>query len=151
MLGSYPSLNLHDPKTYIASLCTMLCGYPLWAGENAVRSVTRESKFVPTQAELTEKLEAEVRVARYADEWDRGAAKQLRAIEGPKETAEDRKAFIARRRAELGPDWGLATGRKPLPSKEEARQALIAQIGQQAFDAMPDAGYDWKNLKAPTP
>ena len=35
-LGSFPSLNLHDPEIYIADLCALLCGYPLWAGQRAI-------------------------------------------------------------------------------------------------------------------
>lgn len=151
LLGSYPSLTLHDPKTYIAALCALLCGYPLWAGENAVRSLARESKFIPTQAEIAEKLEAEVRVARYVDDWDKGAAYQaLPPPPGP--TVAERSAFIAKRRAELGPTFGIHDGRKRPPTREEGRQALIAEIGQEAFDALPDAGIpsdEWQKLRAP--
>ncbi len=39
MLGSYPSLNLHDPKTYISSVVSLFCCYPLWAGEKAVAKI----------------------------------------------------------------------------------------------------------------
>jgi hypothetical protein len=153
MLGSYPSLALHDPQTYIASICTLLSRYPLWAGENAIRHAIEgeESKFTPpTLGILRPLLEAEIKIVRYAAEWDRSAHSQvLLALEPPKDEPEVRKAYIAKRRAELGPTWGIASGKPRPPTREESRAALVVQIGQEAFDAMPDAGYDWTKLRAP--
>ncbi len=152
MLGSYPSLSLHDPETFMAGMVALLLGYPAWAGQGAVKRAvcSDECKFSPpTQAVLRPLLEDEVRVHRYAAEWAHGAnAQVLLALAPPKDEPEVRQAFIAKRRAELGPHFGL-TQAKPKQTEAQAQAELIAQIGQEAFDAMPDAGYDWKKLKAP--
>lgn len=153
MLGSYPSLNLHDPETFMTGMVLLLMGYPLWAGTGAVKRAigSDECKFSPpTQGIMRPLLEAEVRVHRYAAEWEQGAGAQvLLALAPPKDEPEVRQAFIARRRAELGPTFGLSGGRPRPPTQAEAAAALIAEVGQEAFDAMPDAGYDWKKLQAP--
>jgi hypothetical protein len=153
MLGSYPSLSLHDPETYIGMMCVLLCGYPLWAGESAVtRAIaSKDAKYTPpTQAVIKPILEDEVRVHRYAADWHAGAEQQLLALAAPEVSLEDRKAFIAQRRAEFGQHFGLDTGRPRPPSREESRQALIGQIGQAAFEALPDVPGDaWKKLHAP--
>ena len=151
MLGSYPSLNLHDPETYIAAICSLLTGYPLWAAERAVDKATIESKFIPpTPGILKPHLEDEVRTARYVEQWNRGA--ELQALpQPPGPSAEERRAFIESRREKYGPDW-VRPWRPQQQTREQAREALIAQIGQEAFDAIPDAGYkldEWQKLRAP--
>ncbi len=149
MLGSYPSLNLHDPQTYIASVCALLNCYPVWAGENAVRAAItgEESKFVPpTLGILRPLLEAEVRVHRYAAEWEKGAKEQLQLLAGPPQS----RPTLAELREKYGPNWGIGAP-KHVPTQTEARESLIAQIGQEAFDAIPDAGIrsdDWQKMRA---
>lgn len=76
-LGSFPSLNLHDPQIYVADLCTLLCGYPLWASEKAISAVQDTLKWPATRADLKPVLEEKVRVHRYADEWEKRADKML--------------------------------------------------------------------------
>lgn len=152
MLGSYPSVNLHDPETYISVICSLLTGYPLWAAENAIEKATMEAKFAPpTPGILKPHLEDAVRTARYVEQWNRGA--ELQALPPPSGlSAEERRAFIESRREKYGLDWGINTDRSRPPTREEARQALIAEIGQEAFDAIPDAGYttdEWQKLRAP--
>jgi hypothetical protein len=158
MLGSYPSVNLHDPQTYAAAICELLVRYPIWAGENAVnRALTSdESKFIPpTLGILRPLLEAEVRVHRYAAEWNAGAEKLLALAPPPGENERqlaERKAHIARLREQYGPTFGINSGRPRPPTQAESQEALIAQIGQEAFDAIPDAGIrsdDWQKLRAP--
>jgi hypothetical protein len=151
MLGSYPSLNLHDPETYIATICTLLTGYPLWAAEIAVDKATVESKYIPpTPGILKPHLEELVRTPRYLAQWDKDA--KLQALPPPPgPSAEERRAFIASRREKYGPDW-VRPWRPQQPTREQARDALIAQIGQEAFDATPDAGFttdEWKKLQGP--
>jgi hypothetical protein len=151
LLGSYPSLNLHDPETYITAVTALFRGYPFWAGESVVRKVTSESKFVPTLAEIRPHLESEVRTHRYAQEWERSARQTLlegqKQLSGPKEP----RPTLDEMRAKHGPNWGIKDpDKKPMPTREECRQQLIAQIGQAAFDAIPDAPTDtigdWKKI-----
>jgi hypothetical protein len=96
MLGSYPSVNLYDPEVFIAGMVVLLKGYPHWAGESAVRKAigSDECKFSPpTQGILRPLLEAEVKVYRYAEEWNQRAESSLLALAAPRrETEEERKA-----------------------------------------------------------
>ena len=153
MSGSYPSLNLYDPEVFIDGMVSLLTGYPHWAGQGAVKKAvgSTECKFIPpTQGILKPLLEAEVRVHRYAAEWGEGAERQvLLALAPPKDEPEVRQAFIAKRRAELGPHFGLTQAKPKQKTQAQAQAELIAQVGQEAFDAMPDVGYDWKKLQTP--
>jgi hypothetical protein len=152
MLGSYPSVNLHDPQTYAAAMCELLVKYPIWAAESAVnRALTgEESKFVPpTLGVLRPLLEAEVRVCRYAAEWDKRADEQRKLLAAPPRAS---RLTYAELKAKYGPNWGISSGRPQPPTQAESRAALIAQIGEEAFDAIPDAGIrtdDWQKLRAP--
>lgn len=146
MLGAYPSLSLHDPKTYMANMVTLLCGYPLWAGEQAVSAVKKKTKFIPTEAELYEELHERTKVPRYAAEWDRDAARMIAdrplAIEGP---APAPKLSYEELRAKYdgpnGEPWGISNPDRPKShvTPGQARADLIAKVGQEAFDAIPDA------------
>lgn len=144
MLGSYPSLNLHDPETYIAAVCSLLLCYPLWAGEAAIRKGTIESKYIPPTPGILEPiLEDEVRAARYVDEWDRGARAQL-ALPPPQR---EKRLTMAELKAKYGPTWGIKSDRKAEPTREESRAALLAAIGQEAFDAIPEIGAEgWRTV-----
>jgi len=156
LLGGYASVNLHDPEVYIAEVIGLLVGYPFWAGERAIAAVRKESPdFIPSVGKLQPHLESEVRVHRYAAEWEEGAQrarleaqKQIAGPVTPRPTYEELKA-------KYGPNWGISNPDKPAPpTREECRQKLIAEIGQEAFDAIPDAGYtgeQWKKLHAPKP
>lgn len=153
MLGSYPSLTLHDPETYISVICTLLLGYPLWAAERAMTAATIESKFAPpTPGILKPLLEGEVRTARYVEEWDQGA-ERLRALPPPPgPTPAERRALMAAKREKYGPGFGIDRKAKREPTPASVRAEIIAQIGQEAFDAIPDAGIscgDWAKLRAP--
>lgn len=145
MLGSYPSLNLHDPETYMAAVCSLFMSYPLWAGEAAADKAMMEAKFAPpTPGVLKPHLEDEVRTARYVEEWNRGAA-QLALPPPPRADEETHRAFIAKRRTELGPNFGI--GGTARDRAAEDRAYLVAQIGQETYDAIPDAGTEgWRTI-----
>lgn len=142
LLASYPSLNLHDPEGYVADIVSLLTGYPFWAGERAVDKIKDTSKFVPTRAEIKPLLEEQVRIPRYAEEWDRGAQETTAArLEGP---AKERRETYEELKACYGENWGIASGSsksKPL-TLEEVRQ----KYGAEKVDAVPNAG-DWQKLK----
>lgn len=106
LLGSYPSLNLHDPETYMAELVVLFLKYPQWVVERAIAEATRESpQFVPS-VPLVEKWADEVfgqtrHSLTYGDEWDERSRRQLReraAIEAAnkEENPEYRRQVIAR-------------------------------------------------------
>jgi hypothetical protein len=144
MLGSYPSLNLHDPKIYMANLTALMAQYPLWVGERAIVEVRRATEYLPTEKIVREALEGQISAHRFAAEWNKGAAL----------IADDRKRLAAPARpsyddlkAKHGPAWGVrnpdeATKPKP-PTLEEVR----AKYGAALVDAVPDAtAWDWQKL-----
>lgn len=119
----------------------MLCSYPLWAGERAISEGVVESKFVPpTPGILKPLLEGQVSTVRYVEHWSNAADATIKRLEGPRTP----RLTMDELRAKYGPNWGIARGRKPPPTREQAAVELIAAIGQEAFDAIPDAGWDWK-------
>lgn len=150
LLGSYPSVNLHDPETYVAAVVSLLTGYPYWAGETVVRKITASTQFVPTLAEIRPALEEQVKVARYAAEWDRGAEQQLLPAppRPPKPTMEELKA-------KYGPNWGISNPDKARRPKPLSPDELCAKYGvsREDFDALPNAkDYGkWQKLNLPEP
>lgn len=150
MLGCYPSLNLHDPKIYIANMVTLLSGYPLWAGEDAVTAVKRKTKFIPTEAELHAELKDRTAAFRYAAEWESDAQSMIAAHKALPAPVEHKLSYEELREKYDGPNgekWGF--GELPSTTPQRAREALIAQIGQAAFDAIPDQKSPMKPLPIP--
>jgi len=153
-LGSFPSLNLHDPEVYIADLCSLLCGYPLWAGQQAIQTVKETIKFPATQAEIKPLLDEHVRLPKYVQDLERAAQLQIAAramaLEGP--AAPPRLTYEQLRAKYDGPNgekWGIGNADKPVPSRERSRKELIARYGKEAFDAVPDAtSGNWQKLES---
>src|SRR6516225_1007606 len=107
LLGGYPNFNLHDPEAYIATLCAILTGYPLWAGERGIQQVQRTTAkaWPPTAGQLREALEDQVKAHRYAAEWREDAA---RMIEHRRDCS-DRPTY-EELKAKYGPNWGIGQG-----------------------------------------
>ncbi len=152
MLGSYPSLNLHDPETSMATITSLFASYPLWAAESAAAAAVMESKFAPPSlGVLKPLLEDRVRTHRYAADWERNARQQLAdlsllQIEGPKKlTYDELKAKYGD-----GKSWGLGDKARE-PSLAQYRENLLFEIGQERFDAIPDRELGtWKKAGAAT-
>lgn len=144
-LGSFPSLNLHDPEVYVADLCTLLCNYPMWAGEQAIQKVKETIKFPTTHAEIKPLLDDYVRLPKYQQEWDKNARLQIAdtealAIEGPAVKRMSYEDLRAKYDGPNGEPWGLSNpDQQKQKSTKQIRDELIARIGQEAFDAIPDA------------
>ena len=114
-LSCFPNLSLANPDYYIAQMCVLFAGYPLWAGERAVGQAQLSFKFPPSLAELRPILEDQVAAARYAKKWEHEGRKQL---EGPPENP---RPSYDELKARYGEDWGIDSGkRKPPPPKTEA-------------------------------
>lgn len=148
LLGSYPSLNLHDPETYMANLVTLLTGYPLWAGERAVGTVRRQTRFPPTEAELYPALEDQVKVHRYAENWHRDAEVMVaeRLLPAPTRVKETYEQLKAR----YGPTFGISQAEAGRPRHWKTLDELRAEYGADVVDAVPDAkGDTWKRPEAP--
>jgi hypothetical protein len=150
LLGSYPSLNLHDPETYIANMVTLLTGYPLWAGEKAMVQVKRATKFPPTEAELYPALESQVKTHRYAQNWARDAERMVEGralIAGPPSPARE---TLDELKARHGENWGISQGIEARPPPFRDLNQLRAEFGADVVDAVPNApNYKWKSAIAP--
>jgi len=138
LLGSYPSAGATDPEVYVASLISLLTGYPLWAGQRAIEKTIDTSKFLPTRADLKPLIEDEVRVHRYAAEWDRHAEAQIAAqavplIAGPPPKP---RPTYDELKEKYGPNWGL----KGAEVDRAAKQAQLAQI-QRANQVIIDRAH----------
>ena len=106
LLGSYPSLNLHDPETFMTELVLEFLKYPLWVGERAVIETKRKSpQFVPSVplvGQSCEEIVGQTRAAlTFGEQWDRRAKMQLDEREEidrnqAAETPEYRRAVVAR-------------------------------------------------------
>ncbi len=143
-LGSFPSLHLHDPEIYIADLCGLLCGYPLWAGESAIDKIKDTNKFPATRAEIKPLLDDNVRIPKFAEHWEAQARLQIAdtarsAISGPPPA--QRLTYEELRAKYDGPNgekWGIEGQRRAHVTPSQARAKLIEQIGQAAFDELPN-------------
>jgi hypothetical protein len=158
VIALFPNGSPPNAKGYIGGLAQILVAYPKAVAiecANPLKGVARELRFLPTPADLIAWLERESAWLRNSiqatDHIEQLAAAQRQRAEEERAADEQRKRRPAldELRAKYGPNWGIATGRKPPPTREQARTQLIAQVGQAAFDAMPEAGYDWQKLKAP--
>lgn len=145
MLGSYPSAGATDPEVYVASLISLLLGYPLWAGQRAIEKTLDTSKFLPTRADLKPILEDEVRVHRYAAEWEANAQRlaNTRAREVPKIAAPPPtpRPTYGELKAKHGENWGIRDpgARATQMTRAQAYQSLVDKFGQAVVDACPDA------------
>ena len=82
LLGSYPSVKLHDPQIYMTELMALFVRYPAWVGEQGIVGAKKESpKFIPAVPEVEKACErafGEIRWrATYADEWNARSKVQL--------------------------------------------------------------------------
>lgn len=150
LLGCYPSLNLHDPETYIAMLTATLVRYSYWVGERAVTKVSKTSKFPPSLADLVEILdEFKPSSISWVSSYDQRSALQLAAREEmesapvpyqtPEEVADEMAArgifMFSRQRAD----------NEFTPEKVKAKYGLT----DAQWDVIPDAPPDstWRKLK----
>ena len=137
IVDAFPNGGRDATKSYIGALAEILSSYPRQVALacSSIRGVVRQCHFLPTVADLvawcedeTEPLrrqhDREVRVAELSNE------REKEAIERP------RRLTIEELKQKYG-DWH--TGESAESSRETARRKLIAQIGQDAFDALPDA------------
>ena len=151
MLGSYPSVNLHDPEIYVANITRLLLIYPLWAGEKAIDYVKRASKFVPTEADLYPALEDQVRVHRKAAEWEAGARANAMARSRQLTGPVVEKETYAQLQARYGENWGITNpDRVKRAAAFRDLNGLRVEFGDAAIDAVPNTtDYRWQKLHAP--
>lgn len=141
LLGGYPSLNLHDPETYIASVTALLCGFSWWVGERAIERVSTESKFVPSKAEVAaacQHFNPSPYVRTWGDDWDARSQAQLAERERrealpppPKQTMEELREEMRARGVNMG---------GPVAHREtEATVKAKLGLTDEQWAALPDA------------
>jgi hypothetical protein len=148
MMGCYPSLSLHDPQVYVAELVTVLTGYPLDIGAEAIEKAKKESpKFIPTVPELRIACETLVKSKRdawtYARQWEEQSRRQLRereAAEAATEPIEHRWRVADRIRNELRAA-GFRIGAKREYDPRFTVAAVKEKLGstEEQWAALPDA------------
>lgn len=154
MIGSYPSLSLHDPKTFSVEFVTQLSQYPFDVVQAAIKTAARASpNFIPSipaiEAEA-EKLFADTRQTyTYAQQWEAGAQKQSAEerqfkLDDLREPLEHRKKVAERIRAELAAA-GMNIGETlPQQSSQQSRwkrlsDAELLTAYPKTVEAPPDA------------
>jgi hypothetical protein len=149
LLAAFPNGSPANAKGYIGALAAVLGDYPKSVALRCAdirRGVARETRFLPTVADIVAFCERETAELRgIVDREDHHAT--LARAQQERAEAEDRAAAVRKARptyadlkAKYGPDWGITNpDRKPVQSPQDARNALIADIGQAAFDAIPNA------------
>ncbi len=149
LLGGYPSLNLHDPETYIASVTALLCGFSWWVGERAIEKVSTESKFVPSKAEVAaacQHFAPDRQVRTWGDDWDERSRKQLAEREAWEALSPAEKQTMEELRAEMRARGLNMGGVQP---HRETPGSVMAKLGltQEEWDALPDADPgSWRRL-----
>ena len=82
LMGSYPSLSVHDPKTFTVELITVLMKYPPSVSEYGITEARRSSpQFIPSIGQIEEACEQYAgRVTphiTWSEEWDDRSQRQL--------------------------------------------------------------------------
>lgn len=119
----------------MASVVSLLCSYPLWAGERAILRVQASTKFIPTIADIKPVLDEYVRLPKYAAQFDREAEEQLLRIGAPVE----RKPSLDELKARHGENWGITDPTRRDKPQNDPEATLRAEFGDAAFEALPDA------------
>jgi hypothetical protein len=93
LMGLYPFLTAHDPKTYAAAMVEVLMKYPPSIGEQAIMKAAKASPdrlpSVPGLMVACEDLFADTRDAiTYAQQWDLRSKQQLQERDEIKQTKE---------------------------------------------------------------
>lgn len=134
LLGGFPNGGANAGDGYIGALAATLCDYPRQVAVkccNPVRGVSRETRFLPTVADLVGFCERETQAMRRPVEVeDRDAALRWEMVE--RREAEARlRADRARRptlddlRQKHGPGWGIDGAVRPSESLKATREQLV--------------------------
>jgi hypothetical protein len=136
LLGCYRRGDANDPEMYVAAIVAVLCRYPIEIIRKATDPVTGISStekfaaFMPNSGEL--KIYCDGLMRPIIEE--RARHHLLQQLADRREDRSQRLSFDELK--EKYGDWSTARQARDRPS---ARAALIAQIGKDAFDALPDA------------
>jgi hypothetical protein len=159
LLGSYPSLSLHDPETYIAELIVVLLQYSPWVGEKAIDAAKKASPvFVPTVPAVANACEAVIgdtrRTVTWAQDWNHRTQLQLEErerIEAERERPSQEVLDRVRREMAVA---GMPILGDKVHAHADTPQAVCERfnITDEQWAAIPDAPRDfehWRGIRAP--
>lgn len=157
LVAAFPNGGAQAGRSYLGALASLLTTVPRSVAIKCcdpINGVARETKFLPTIADLVGWCERETETIRRPVEIeDRFAALAAEQRERAKDDRplteqERRRQEIEAVRAKRGPNWGIKDpGAKRVITRAEAQAELVAQIGQDAFDALPDGGKEgWRTI-----
>lgn len=142
MIGCFRKGDANDPKIWLTAVIGTLVCYPI----EVIREVTdpvvgmpSRFKWLPTIAEVREECETIVtRRTRALVQSARVTRQLTERIAFENETADRAKRLSYEELKEKYGDWHNDWN-STAAKAEEARATLIGEIGQEAFDALPDA------------
>lgn len=142
MLGCFRTGDANDPEVYVTAVIAVLCRYELSIVE-AVTSPTdglpARLNWLPTVAEIRKACEEVHAQNSRLDEQHTRLIEQFRERDEyeREQRQRPRRLSVAELKAKYG-DWDQRAADK-LQVQSEARAKLIAQVGEEAFDSIPDA------------
>lgn len=157
LVAAFPNGGADAGRGYLGALASILVTYPRIVAlkcADPIQGVARETKFLPTVSDIVAWCERNTDDMKRPVEREDREARLLREVreraDADKKLSTDRSKRLTYEelQAKYGPNWGIDNGRQRVKTKAEYQQELIAQIGQAAFDALPDIGYDWTKLPA---
>lgn len=147
IIGRYPNGGAAAGASYIGAIAAMLGSYPRQVAmrcADKINGVVRECKFLPTVADIVGWCEREVvPLYKHAEREVRVAAQLTdRTAYEKTETVERLTRLSLEQLKEKYGDWNDVwrhPGTKERELREKSRADLIGQIGEDAFDKLPDA------------
>ena len=146
IIGCYPNGGAGAGDSYIGALAATLGSYPKQVAmrcADPVRGVTLECKFLPTVADIVQWCEKHTEPLRHQHERNRRVEQQFkdRTNFESEQGQRDRRLTIPELKEKYG-DWRdnwRSPGLKAREIYDKARADLVQQIGEDEFDALPEA------------
>jgi hypothetical protein len=140
LFGCYRRGEANDPDQYVAAIAAVLSLYPVdiirksTDPRTGISTDEKFASFMPNSGEL--KIYCDRLMRPIIEEEHR--ARITRQVREMDDQPAQRRLTYAELKEKYG-DWNLRDGKTAEQIREEARSSLIGKIGQEAFDALPDA------------
>ena len=146
IVGTYPNADKVG-DTYLGAIAAILQQYPASVARQAAdlkNGVMRYCKFLPTVADLVSYCEGFTEPLRKQVDYDARTKRQLadRDIFVQSQTVDRQKHLSLEELKQKYGDWQddwRPLGELQARLRQEAKAKLIAEFGQEAFDAVPNA------------
>ena len=143
IIGRYPNGGAAAGASYIGAIAAMLGSYPRQVAmrcADKINGVVRECKFLPTVADIVGWCERDVApLYRHSEREARVTAQLTDRSTGIADRAHRLSLYeLKEKYGDWNDDW-RHPGAKERELREKSRADLIGQIGEDAFDKLPDA------------